>query len=166
MKKALVFGGSIFVGKAIAEKLLEMGYAVYVLNRGNHSNPKGTIHLKADRNSLEEVSNVCKGINFDIVADCSAYTPNQTKIAIQAINHNIKHYIHISSAAVYIDENIYPYTEESKRGTCPVWGDYSTNKYLCEEVLFKEYKENGFPVTILRPFYLYGPETIWIEKLM
>ncbi|RXE60341.1 SDR family oxidoreductase [Acetivibrio mesophilus] len=158
MKKALVFGGNVFVGKAIAEKLLKMGYTVYVLNRGNRTNPEGTIHLKADRNCLEDVLNLCKGINFDVVVDSSAYTPKQTKIAIQAINHNIKHYIHISSASVYIDENIYPYTENSKRGTCPIWGDYSTNKYLCEELLFKECKENGFPVTILRPFYIYGPE--------
>jgi len=158
MKKALVFGGNVFVGKAIAEKLLKMGYTVYVLNRGNRPNPKGTIHLKANRNSLEAVSGVCKGISFNVVVDSSAYTPEQTRIAIQAINHNIKHYIHISSASVYIDENVYPYTENSKRGTCAVWGDYSTNKFLCEELLFKEYNENGFPVTILRPFYLYGPE--------
>jgi len=158
MKNALVFGGNIFVGKAIAEKLLKLGYTVYVLNRGNRPNPKGSIHLEADRNDLNDVLRACKGIDFDIVVDSSAYSPEQTKIAIQAINHGIKHYIHISSASVYIDENVYPYTEDSKRGANSVWGEYSMNKYLCEELLFKQYRENGFPVTILRPFYIYGPE--------
>lgn len=158
MKTALVLGGSVFVGRAVTRKFLNMGYEVYVLNRGNHENVEGTIPLKADRDRLDEMIEACKGKHFDVVFDGSAYTPLQTKNAIESINKDITHYIHISSASVYMDEHSYPYREDSNRGSCPVWGEYSTNKYLCEELLLKAYKENGFPVTILRPFYLYGIE--------
>lgn len=157
-KTALVFGGSVFLGRAVVRKFLSMGYKVYVLNRGNHETIEGTISLIADRNNLNEVMKVCEGKHFDVVFDGSAYTPLQTKNAIESVNEDIKHFIHISSASVYIDEHIYPYKENSKRGSCPVWGEYSTNKFLCEEMLMKEHKENGLPVTILRPFYLYGIE--------
>lgn len=152
MKKALVLGGSVFVGRAVVRKLLSMGYEVYVLNRGNHENIEGTIPLVAERDKLEEMKKACEGISFDVVLDGSAYTSLQTKNAIESVNRDVAHYIHISSASVYVDEHCYPYREDSK---C---GEYSDNKYLCEELLFQEYRENGLPITILRPFYLYGGE--------
>jgi len=158
MKKVLVFGGNVFLGRAVVKKFLNMGYEVYVLNRGKHENIEGTIPLIADRNNQDEVKRVCGNIKFDVVFDGCAYTPQQTKIAIECVKRDISHFIHISSASVYIDENIYPYNEESKRGTCPVWGEYSTNKYLSEEILFEENRKNGYPITLLRPFYLYGIE--------
>lgn len=154
--KVLVFGGNVFLGKAVAEKFIDMGCEVCVLNRGNHPGPEGAVQITADRNDPEAVKNALKNHRFDIVFDGSAYTPEQTRIALDAVNRDIKHYIHISSASVYIDEHVYPFKEDSKRGSNPIWGDYSENKYKCEEILFEEYRKNKFPVTILRPFYLYG----------
>ncbi|HEX9063191.1 MAG TPA: NAD-dependent epimerase/dehydratase family protein, partial [Clostridia bacterium] len=95
-------------------------------------------------------------MEFDIVFDGSAYHPDQTRIAIDLLKNRTGHFIHLSSASVYIDE-IMPYTEDSLRGSSKSWGEYSTNKYNCEEILFREWNENKFPVTILRPFYVYGP---------
>lgn len=158
MKKVLILGGSVFLGRAAVRKFLSMGYTVYVLNRGTHETMEGTIPLIADRNNKEEVERVCKDIHFDVVFDGSAYTPLQTKNVIESINQDILHYIHISSASVYLEDNVYLYREDSKRGANPMWGEYGANKYLCEEVLFEEYYKNGFPITILRPFYLYGIE--------
>ena len=143
MNKVLVFGGNVFLGRAVVRKFISMGYEVYVLNRGMHENIQGAIPLIADRNKKEEVKRVCDNIQFDVVFDGSSYTPEQTKIAIECVNRDIRHFIHISSASIYIDENVYPFTEESKRGANPIWGDYSANKYLCEEVLFDEYRKCG-----------------------
>ena len=55
MANCLVFGGSVFVGEAIARKLIESGHDVYVLNRGNHPIPEGCKHLKADRNDASQL---------------------------------------------------------------------------------------------------------------
>ncbi len=157
MSKILVLGGSVFIGKAIVEKLIECGHEVYVLNRGNHQAPKGSIQLIADRNKLEEFTHVLDNLVFDVVFDGSAYLPNQTKIAIETLKNRVGHYIHISSAAVYSSEQSLPLNENSNRGLSKEWGDYSVQKYLCEEELFKAYEENNFPMTIIRPFYIYGP---------
>ena len=66
-KTALVFGGSVFLGRAVVRKFLSMGYKVYVLNRGNHKPLEGAIPLIADRNNLNEVMKVCEGKHFDVV---------------------------------------------------------------------------------------------------
>lgn len=154
--KVLVLGGNVFLGKAVAQKFIDIGHEVYVLNRGNHKSPDGAIQLTADRNNLDAMKNVLNDLRFDIVFDGSAYTPEQTRIAIDTIQGDIKHYIHISSASIYLDEHVYPFKESSKKGYNPIWGDYSGNKFECEKILFDEYDKRNYPITILRPFYLYG----------
>lgn len=160
MRKVLVLGGSVFIGKAIANRFIKNGDEVYVLNRGNNPCPKGANQLIADRNNEDMFNKVIGENYFDIVIDGSAYTPLQTKIAIKKLNSSsLKHYIHISTATVYQEDQPMPYKEdESKIGIAKSWGNYSENKYMCEQLLFSEYKESNLPITIVRPFYVYGPE--------
>ncbi|TCP60606.1 NAD-dependent epimerase/dehydratase family protein [Baia soyae] len=146
MKKCLVFGGSVFVGRAIAEGFVRGGNQVYVLNRGNGANPDGCIHLRADRNDADQVARALSGLSFDIVVDASAYEPFQTRLAIQCLLGRVGHFIHISSAAVYQQTEEYPLTEESPIGVNKLWGDYGKGKYLCEQELQKSFQEDGFPM--------------------
>ncbi len=157
MRKVLIMGGSIFIGKAIAEKFISLGDTVYILNRGNHTCPEGAIQLLADRNDVENLSKLLKDYTFDVVVDCSAYELSQTKLLFDILKDKVNHFIHISSAAVYSDTGIFPFCENSSRGLQNAWGDYSKNKYLCEEFLFEMWEKTKFPVTIIRPFYVYGP---------
>jgi len=159
MRKVLILGGSVFIGKAIANKFIKNGDEVYILNRGNHPCPEGAKQLVADRNNKEQFDEVVGENEFDIVVDGSAYNLEQTEIAIEKLNNDrLKHYIHISTATVYEEGQPQPYREdESKRGTAKSWGEYSTNKFLCEEKLFAAYKDEKLPITLIRPFYVYGP---------
>lgn len=157
MSNCLVFGGSVFVGETIARKLIENGHNVSVLTRGNHPIPEGCIHLKADRNDDNQLKSVLKNHFFDFVIDISAYKPNQTKLAATYLNGKTHHYIHISSATVYLCSEKFPLLESSPTGLNPVWGDSGAGKYLCEQELIKQHKENDLPITIFRPFYIYGP---------
>lgn len=160
MRKILVLGGSVFIGKAIANKFIKNGDEVYVLNRGNHPCPKGAKQLIADRNNREQFNEAIGEEKFDIVIDGSAYNQEQTEIAIDKLNNdNLKHYIHISTATVYEEGQPQPYKEdESKRGTAKSWGSYSTEKFLCEEKLLVAYRDKKLPITLVRPFYVYGPD--------
>ena len=160
MRKVLVLGGSVFIGKAIANKFIKNGDEVYVLNRGNHPCPKGAKQLIADRNDREQFNEAIGEHEFDIVIDGSAYNPEQTEIAIEKLNNDrLNHYIHISTATVYEEGQLMPYKEdESKRGTAKSWGQYSTDKYLCEEKLLAAYRDKKLPITLVRPFYVYGPD--------
>lgn len=159
MIKVLVLGGSVFIGRAITEKFIRNGDDVYVLNRGNHPCPEGAKQLIADRNNKEQFNKAIGEEQFDIVIDGSAYNKEQTRIAIDKLNNNnLKHYIHISTATVYEEGQPQPYKEDgSKRGSAKSWGSYSTDKFLCEEELLSEYKEKKLPITLVRPFYVYGP---------
>lgn len=157
MSKVLVFGGSVFVGRGIVNRLVAEGHSVFVLNRGNHLTPEGAVQLTVDRNNSEELEQALFGHKFDFVIDGSAYYENQTKLAIQNLLGKTNHFIHISSSAVYKKTDLFPVTEDAQRGTNEDWGNYSTQKYLCEEQLFSAWIEHHFPITILRPFYLYGP---------
>ncbi|QDR81039.1 NAD-dependent epimerase/dehydratase family protein [Sporomusa termitida] len=157
MKTCLVFGGSKFVGRAVATRLVQAGNQVYILNRGNNSTPPDCIQLLADRNNHREVMSVLEGLKFDVVFDISAYNPAQTKIAIDCLAGRIGHFIHISSATVYRHTEEYPLNEESETGSNSIWGTYGTGKYLCELELRRSFQEKLFPITIFRPFYLYGP---------
>lgn len=155
--KCLVFGGTQFVGLAVVHRLVKEGHDVTIVNRGNNTTPKGCKQLIADRNNKEELESVLIGKEYDVVYDISAYTPHQTKIAVNLLEGRVGHYIHISSAAVYLDNNEYPFSESSPTGHNTNWGDYGYHKHLCEKVLRKRFTETAFPITIFRPFYIYGP---------
>lgn len=157
MRNILMFGGSVFIGKAIAEKFINNGDKVTLINRGNHPCPNGAEQIIADRNDPDKLKAALSGRKFDVVMDGSSYHPDQTKTAVSLLKGSVKHFIHLSTAAVYRDSEIFPYSENSQRGTSIHWGDYSTNKFQCEEILFSEWKDSKFPSTILRPFYVYGP---------
>lgn len=156
MRKILVLGGSVFIGRAIANMFVSCKDEVYVLNRGNNPCPKGAIQLIADRNDAKQLKSVLQNHIFDVVVDGSAYKEMQSKIIVDLLKKRVKHFIHISSAAVYEDSEIFPYHEYSKRGFSKAWGAYSKEKYFCEEVLFNAWEKENFPVTIIRPFYVYG----------
>ncbi len=157
MGTCLVLGGGRFVGRAIANRLVAEGNEVYVLNRGNHPTPKGCKQLIADRNDPDQLAAALNSLQFDYVYDISAYTPKQTLLAIQLLTGRVKHFLHISSAAVYQDTEEFPLTETSPAGFNKFWGEYGIEKYRCEQELLKSFREDGFPVTIFRPFYIYGP---------
>ena len=159
MKKVLILGGSVFIGKALAKHFIENGDDVYVLNRGNHPCIEGAKQLIADRNDQVQFNEAIADEKFDIVIDGSAYIPEQTQISVDKFRGNVDHYVHLSTATVYEEGQLQPYKEdESKIGSAKSWGQYSTDKIACEKILFSEYKENGFPMSIVRPFYVYGNE--------
>lgn len=160
MSKIIVFGGNVFVGKALVNRLVSDGHEVYVLNRGNHPTPEGAHQITVDRNNPIELRKILLHHSFDVVYDGSAYKEKQTEFVLENFINSTKHFIHISSAAVYKKTTLFPLTEKHPRGLNDDWGDYSTQKYLCEELLFSAWEDNNFPVTIFRPMYIYGPNNI------
>lgn len=148
MRKILVTGGTVFVSKFVAEYYVNAGDEVYVLNRNNHPQPEGTILIEADRNNLE---NVLKQYEFDVVLDVTAYTGADIINLVKALG-NFRDYIFISSSAVYPESLPQPFSEEQQVGENKYWGVYGTNKIDAERELLKRVPD----AYILRPPYLYG----------
>ena len=156
MKKVLIMGGNQFVGKAIAREFLENGYVVYALNRGNTKNLEGVVHLKCDRNKIEEVEDVLKNIYVDSIVDVSGYTSSQVNIIQKVMKDKFLQYILISSASVYNNISSYPVNEDDFVGENSIWGDYAKNKFLAEIETINNSEAFNFKYTIFRPFYIYG----------
>lgn len=154
--RALFIGGTGIISSAITQVLHEYGWDLYLLNRGNRNDslPKGTKILKCDINDEKAVSELINELHFDVVADFIAFTPEHIERDIRLFSGKTSQYIFISSASAYQKPLSHYNITESTPLSNPFW-EYSRNKIACEERLMQEYRNNGFPITIVRPSHTY-----------
>ncbi|MCZ8516926.1 SDR family oxidoreductase [Paenibacillus filicis] len=159
--KALFIGGTGIISSAITKQLSEKGCDLYLLNRGNRNEslPANVNILQADINDAEKVSQLLKNSNFDVVADFIAFHPAQLERDYRLFEGKTKQFIFISSASAYQKPlSDYRITESTPLSN-PYW-EYSRNKIACEEYLMKKYRDEGFPITIVRPSHTYDERSI------
>lgn len=159
--RALFIGGTGTISSAITKQLLEKGCELYLLNRGtrNEDLPAGVNILKADINDEDHVSKLIENLEFDVVADFIAFKPAQVERDYRLFKGKTKQFMFISSASAYQTPlSDYRITEGTPLSN-PYW-EYSRNKIACEEYLMKQYRENGFPITIVRPSHTYNERSI------
>lgn len=149
MKSILITGGTTFVSKYAAEYFVNTGYDVYVLNRNTKPQVQGVRLIEADRHHLD---NVLRGMSFDVVMDITAYDAADICDLIQDIG-SFGQYVMVSSSAVYHEDGVQPFREESRRDVNKYWGAYGIGKIEAEDALL----ENVSDAYIIRPPYLYGP---------
>lgn len=158
--KVLVIGGSNFIGWRLVKLLSQNNTQIVVYNRGNHDRiyPEGVTHIIGDRNDIAHLKAIAMQYRFDVVFDMCAFNVDQIKELIPVFHGHINRYVFISSAAGYLDNQVLPLPETAQCGAHPQWGSYGSGKYSCDQVLLDAYMETGFPVTVVRPSYVYGPE--------
>lgn len=159
--KALFIGGTGTISSSITRQLAEQGHELYVLNRGSRSSelPEGVRSLQADINDEDQVAELIAGMSFDVVADFIAFVPSHLERDYRLFKDKTKQFIFISSASAYQKPlSDYRITESTPLAN-PYW-EYSRNKIACEEYLVKQYREHGFPITIVRPSHTYGERSI------
>lgn len=159
--RALFIGGTGTISSAITKQLLEKGCELYLLNRGtrNEDLPAGVNIMKADINDEGQVSKLIENLEFDVVADFIAFEPAQVERDYRLFKGKTKQFMFISSASAYQTPlSDYRITEGTPLSN-PYW-EYSRNKIECEEYLVKQYRENGFPITIVRPSHTYSERSI------
>src|SRR6266508_4544132 len=153
--KILFIGGTGLISTASTRLAIEQGMELFVLNRGNHSDPPaGATNLIADIRDSEATARVLAGHRFDAVVDWVAYTPVDIERDLALFRSNTRQYIFISSASAYQKPVGHYRIAEYTPLANPFW-DYSRNKIACEERLMRAYREEGFPVTIVRPSLTY-----------
>jgi nucleoside-diphosphate-sugar epimerase len=112
--------------------------------------------IHGEESNLEQM---LRGQQFDVVVDWIAYTPGDIERDIRLFSGKTGQFIFISSASAYQKPpSHYVITEDTPLEN-PFW-EYSRNKIACELRLTREYKQRGFPVTIVRPSLTYGPSQI------
>jgi len=160
--KALFIGGTGIISMAITRKLVELGWELYLLNRGNREIdlPEGSVTMiHADINDEEKTRALLENMQFDVVADFIAFVPSQLERDYRLFKGKTKQFMFISSASAYQTPlSDYRITEGTPLSN-PHW-EYSRNKIACEDYLMKLYREEGFPVTIIRPSHTYDERSI------
>ncbi|WHX48954.1 SDR family oxidoreductase [Paenibacillus woosongensis] len=160
--KVLFIGGTGTISSAITQQLAETeNCELYLLNRGTRNSglPAGVNILQADINDEAAVARLIENMNFDVVADFIAFHPEQLERDYRLFNGRTKQFIFISSASAYQTPlSDYRVTEGTPLSN-PYW-EYSRNKIACEEYLVKQYRENSFPITIVRPSHTYCERSI------
>jgi nucleoside-diphosphate-sugar epimerase len=154
--KVLFIGGTGFISTAVSRKAIERGMELYLLNRGIRSTEiPGAIQLTGDIHHPESISNALKNLKFDVVVDWIAYTPEDIERDIALFHGSTKQFVFISSASAYQKPVLNYIITESTPLENPYW-EYSRNKIACEDLLMKAYRDENFPVTIVRPSYTYN----------
>ena len=159
--KALLIGGTGTISMAITRKLARDGWDVSLLNRGSRTAelPEGVRLLTADINDEAAVAALLEGEYFDVVGEFIGFTPDQVERDYRLFAGKTGQYIYISSASAYHKPvSSYLITEGTSLAN-PYW-EYSRNKIACEEFLMRKYREEGFPVTIVRPSHTYDERSI------
>jgi nucleoside-diphosphate-sugar epimerase len=161
--KILFIGGTGLISSACSDMALSRGHELYILNRSvstKYPLPDGAILLQGDIHADEaHLASLVADHHFDAVVDYIAFTPQDIERDLRLFRDKTDQFVFISSASAYQKPvQNYLITEETPLEN-PFW-EYSRNKIDCENLLMKEYREHGFPVTIIRLSLTYGPMQI------
>ena len=177
--RLLLIGGTGTISSAITRQLAQSGHELWLLNRGSRKNevPANVRQVICDINDEAEVLRQIGDTQFDAVCEFIGFVTSQVERDIRLLKGRTRQYVYISSASAYNKPARSPFITEGTALANPYW-QYSRDKIACEDLLMKEYRENGFPVTIVRPSHTYcergvpvsvhGPKGSWqvLKRMM
>lgn len=159
--RILLIGGTGTISSAITRQLAESDNELWLLNRGNRRNeiPQGVKLIAADINDEAEVLRQLGGTHFDCVCEFIGFKPEQIERDYRLFNGHTNQYVYISSASAYNKPVRQHVITEATSLANPYW-QYSRDKIACEELLMRYYREEAFPITIVRPSHTYGERNV------
>jgi len=154
--KVLFIGGTGIISSACSQLAIERGIELFLLNRGQSSRPTpaGAQLIQADIHDRDAVKQALQGMKFDVVVNWLIFVPEQIEADLELFRGRVNQYIFISSASVYQKPPVALPVTESTPLHNPFW-QYSRDKAACEEKLLEAYREQDFPMTIVRPSHTY-----------
>ena len=152
--KVLFIGGTGNISTAVSRLAVERGVELYMLNRGTRTIP-GAKSIRGDISHAGELSSILKDHHWDVVVDWIAYVEGDVQRDYELFKGKTEQYIFISSASAYQRPASSPIVTESTPLANPFW-QYSRNKIACEDKLMSHYRQDGFPITIVRPSHTYN----------
>ena len=162
--RALVLGGSVFVGRRLVEVLVTAGHDVTVLNRGRSPSdlPESVHRLMADRTDSASMTAALAGTAWDAVFDVSGFVMasggGDLDHLLDLLGGNVGHYVYVSSIMAYDQRllGVFPWTEDLPTSTDGP-NSYGGFKVMAESALLRRHSEGGLPATVVRPAAIYGP---------
>lgn len=174
-----MIGGTGTISSAITRQLAAAGHDLWLLNRGTRKDevPENVKQVIVDINDEQRVNESLGDNHFDAVCEFIGFVTSQVERDIRLFAGRTHQYVYISSASAYNKPARNHVITEGTTLANPHW-QYSRDKIACEELLMKAYREDGFPVTIVRPSHTYcergvplsihGPKGSWpvLKRMM
>ena len=172
--KALITGGSGFIGGHLTDKLVTLGFDVIVIDNESadahkkfHKNKKAEYH-KLDINDYEKIEPLFAGVDFvfHLAAEsrigpcienptmaCKTNVIGTCNVLQASRNNNIKRLVYSSTSACYGLTNVIPMHEDLKLDNL---NPYSTSKLAGEDLCNMYTKLYGLETISLRYFNVFG----------
>lgn len=159
-----VTGGSGFIGRHTVSRLEERGYQVKALVRKADNFPKSVEEIRGDLTTGEGLDEFLNNVDVLIHLAARQLLPEEemfrdnveatANLIDTALRYNLSKIIYLSTVVVYGEGGKEPFKEID-------WprpnNTYGLTKYLGENLVKYWGTKTGKPVTILRPFNIYGP---------
>jgi nucleoside-diphosphate-sugar epimerase len=161
--RVVIIGGSGHVGTYLVPRLVEAGYEVTNITRGQrepyqlHAAWKQVRQVVIDRDQQEayrEFGQQITSLQPDIVIDMICFTLDSARQLVEALRGHVQHFLHCGTIWVHGPSVVVPTTEEQPRRP---FGDYGIQKAAIEAYLLDEARRSGFPATVLHPGHIVGP---------
>ncbi len=149
--RILIMGGTRFIGVYLTKELVKQGHEVVLFNRGNKPAPiDGIKQIHGDRQDSNQLKEKLASESFDAVFDNNGRELNDTQPLVEIFKNQVKHFVYVSSAGVYLKSDQMPHIEGDKVDpNSRHKGKFETETYL---------EKSGIPWTSIRPTYIYGPQ--------
>jgi nucleoside-diphosphate-sugar epimerase len=159
--KVLFIGGTGTISSAVSELAVTRGVDLFLLNRGTKTEraPNGATHITCDIRDVEGTRALLAHHRFDVVVDWFAFTREHVAADASLFGDRVGQYVFISSASAY-QKPLRNYLVTESTPLANPFAEYSRNKIICEDYLTGQYRDHGFPITIVRPSYTYNETSI------
>ncbi len=152
----LFIGGTGIISAACAQEAIRQGHRLTLFTRGQSARPappEAEVVL-GDAHDASAIDALLARASFDAVVNWIVFSPAQIADDIARYRDRIRQYVFISSASAYQTPPARLPVTESTPLRNPAWL-YSQAKIACEDRLVRAFREEGFPMTIVRPSHTY-----------
>jgi len=180
MTRALLIGGTRFIGRHTVEEFRSAGYDVTLANRGNHDDPFADDpeidRVTCDRRDDDALAEARDAVDPDVVVDLVAYFPRDVRVATEVFA-DADAYVYVSSGAAYGDHRVPKREGETALAPCSdaeatedSYETYGKRKAEGDRAVFEAATE-GVRAMSVRPTIVYGPHDYterldyWIDRI-
>ena len=171
--KIVVTGANGNIGAHIVRELLQRGQEVVAYDRQPTSIHGPEVqYIRGDRRNAEQYIETMQALKPDAAFEMTCFTAEDARVSIQAFR-GVQHFITASTVCTYGKR--FERMPIRECDTFTPWTDYGINKHEADLVYQQAWKDEGFPVTMMKPCTSYSEmsgalrsfatEHTWIDRV-
>ena len=163
MTRVVMLGASGHVGTYLVPRMVQAGYEVIAVSRGQreayqaHGAWKQVRRVTIDRTAAEAAGTFgaqIRDLKPDVVVDMICFTLESAQHLVDALRGQVQHFLHCGTIWIHGPSVQVPTSEAQPRTP---FGNYGIQKAAIEAYLLDQARRHGFPATSLHPGHIVGP---------